>query len=104
MNIKNQLAEIKTINKCQKFLNKELFNYKTLYSKVYSDYEGKTFSKQIKAYEKDGTYLVVVTNLDNNEIKEIEICVSNKKPKQPHPVFPIVASFAPGSTIYNYSK
>ena len=102
MTIKPQLEKIKTKEECTSFLNMVLKEYKTLYSRVYSDYNEKDFTKQIKAYKKDNHYIITITNFENKKISEISVCLTTKKPKLPHPVFPIMSSFAPNAEVYTF--
>lgn len=104
MRIESDLSSIKTIDECLSYLRSTLINYKTLYSKVYSDYEGKAFSKQIKAYENNGKYIVTVSLFNGLKVSELDVCLTDKKPKMPHPVFPILSSFAPNAIVYSFKQ
>lgn len=103
MGIKADLEKIETIEECNNYLHTTLKSFTTLYSRVYSDYFNKDFSKQIKAYEKDNSYVITIINFENMKIKDMSVCLTNKKPKLPHPVFPILTSFAPDSVVFNFS-
>lgn len=102
MNIKNDLKNINSLFECTLYLKNNLKSFKTLYNKVYSDEGGKDFSKTIKAYQNENQYVVVVTDYENTQAKEIDVYLTNKKPKEPHPMFPITTSFAPNSTVYKF--
>lgn len=102
MSIQTDLKNIKTIPECSKYLSGILKNFTTLYSKVYSDYENKDFTKQIKAYQYKGLYMITISDIDNRQVTEMTVCLTNKKPKVPHPVFPIMASYAPNSVVYHF--
>lgn len=103
MGIKAELEKINTIEECTQYLHKTLMACTTVYSKVYSDYENKEFSKRIKAYQKDNnSYIITISNFENMKIKELDVCLTNKKPKEPHPLFPILTSFAPEAIVYHF--
>lgn len=104
MGIKADLEKINSIEECNNYLHGVLMNFTTLYSRVYSDYYNKEFSKQIKAYEKDGSYIITIANFENMKIKELSVCLTNKKPKLPHPIFPILTSFAPDAIVFDYKN
>lgn len=90
---KETLSKIKTLEDCQQYLRKELVKYKTLYNETYSDYEKKSFTEQVKAYEGSSNYVVVVSNLDGTKIKNLTVYVTRTKPSKPHPLFPVPMGF-----------
>lgn len=102
MELKKEFENIKTADECMAFMKTYLKSYTTLYSVAYGDYDETSFTKQIKAYEKDGKYVVLITNLENQKISKLTVCFSNKKPKKPHPVFPIMESFVQNPLVYNF--
>ena len=104
MGLKTDLEHIKTVEECTCYLQSFLKKYSALYNKVYSDYDNKNWTKQIKAYEYNGQYVVTIANFSNMKITDLSVCLTNHKPKMPHPVFPIMSSFAPNSVVYTFKN
>ena len=96
---KVNLSKIKTLNECNEYLRRELFNYKTLYSNTYTDYAQREFTKQVKAYESTENYVVIISEFKGMQVSRLEVYVTHTKPRKPHPLFPIPKGF-----IDNYSE
>lgn len=90
---KEKLEQIKTLDECQNYLRCELVKYKTLFNKTYTDYEEKSFTEQIKAYESEGNYVIVCSNLEGLNVKNMKIYLTKIKPTKPHPLFPMPIGF-----------
>lgn len=101
---KTKLEKIKTLEECQKYLKSELIKYTTLFNKAYTDYEKKAFTEQIKAYECNGNYVVVCSNLLGTEIKNLKIYLTKTKPSSPHPLFPIPMSFVKDAKEFGFGE
>lgn len=104
MGFRQDLDELKTPEEVMIYLQRLLKNFKTLYSRTYTDYDNTSWTKNIKAYEYNGLYIVLISNYEGFKIAELHVCLTNKRPKEPHPLFPIKESFLPKSIIYSYPK
>ena len=101
---KEKLKEINTLEECQNYLRNELIKYKTLFNKVYSDYEGKSYTEQIKAYENGNNYVIVYSVLEGTKIKNMSVYITKTKPSKPHPLFPIPMGFIQDAKEFEYGE
>lgn len=101
---KEALSKIETLEECQQYLKKELVKYKTLYNQTYSDYEKKCFTEQVKAYEGETNYVVVISNLEGVRVKNLKVYVTKEKPLKPHPLFPVPMGFVRQAKSYSFGQ
>ena len=101
---KEKLKEINTLEECQNYLRSELVKYKTLFNKVYSDYEGKNYTEQIKAYENGNNYVIVYNVLEGTKTKNMSVYVTKTKPSKPHPLFPVPRGFIQDAKEFEYGE
>ena len=99
---KGKLEQIKTLDECQNYLRCELVKYKTLFNKTYTDYEEKSFTEQVKAYECEGNYVIVCSNLEGLNVKNMKIYLTKTKPTKPHPLFPVPMGFIKNAKEFEF--
>lgn len=99
---KGKLSKIKDLAECQNYLRSELVKYKTLFNKTYTDYEEKSFTEQVKAYECEDNYVIVCSNLEGVTVKNMRIYLTKTKPTKPHPLFPVPMGFIKNASEFEF--
>lgn len=96
--------QISTIQSREELLNKlpEITkNFKTIFNKVYTDYDNKFYTNHVKIYEGD-FYLLVDTEYNQNSVEQINVIVSSKKPRTPITIVPLIRHLMPNEKIYTF--
>ena len=101
---KKEFKQLKTISDVEKYIAQLSKKSSTVFSLNYTDYERTEFYKRIKAYNLNGDYIIVVTQLENMHPNEIEIFLMDEIPQRPHPLFPLVSIYKNAKAHYVYKN
>ena len=98
-----KISSIKNIEELQRELAGLLRGYTTIFNKIYTDYDNTNYTDHLKIYEGED-YLVVNTEYENNKVSQMDVIVSDTKPRTPNTIFPTITFLVPGKKIYRFKK
>ena len=99
--LERQISKIQNKEELTKELPDIIKNFKTIFNKVYTDYDNKFYTNHVKIYEGE-VYLLVDTEYNENTVEKINVIVSKNKPRTPITIFPLIRHLMPNEKIYTF--
>lgn len=94
----------KDMNDCLDKLAPLLRTFETCFNKVYINYDNTEYICHLKIYKSIGTYVLVCLNYENNNPNNLDVIISNKEPRHPNTVFPMITFLMPKGKHYHFDE